>query len=102
MTSLQIILAIGALAIVTQASRQLPLFVRVSPVWEYRLQSIKASLAFTLMSLLCFYSVRGTHDSWPQDWKLQIIGVGVTVLVHVYFKNIYLSVALGTLVYLLF
>ena len=101
MTSQQMFIAILMLALLTQVTRQLPLFLEVSERWEVQLQKVRASLAFSLMSLLAFYSLRGTAPSWPSDAWLRCGAIVVTLGVHGVFKNLYLSIGAGTAAFIL-
>ena len=85
----------------TFATRSLPILLfpesKEQPkLVEYLSQTIPAAM----MGLLVVYCLKGVElFSWPHGLP-EAIGVGTTVLLHLWKKNVLLSILVGTVVYM--
>ncbi len=101
MTALQQVIAIAIIAAATMLTRLLPFIIypegRPVPGRVHYLGKMLPAAAFGLLVVYCLRNIRltaGTHGI-PEA-----VGIGVTALLHVWKKNMLLSIAGGTILYM--
>lgn len=98
----QVILTIVIASLITYGTRLLPFMVfawrKELPLWVSYLGQVLPPAAIALLVVYCFKDV--ALFITPYGFK-ELIGVGVTIVVHLLKRNYIVSIALGTLVYII-
>ena len=101
MTTAQMILTVGAVVLGTMATRFLPflLFPASKPTPRY-VQYLGRVLPYAEMGLLLIYSLKEVRvTAWPYGIP-ELIGLAVTAALQLWRKNMLLSIAAGTVLYM--
>ncbi len=102
MTVWQEIIIIAIVALATMATRFLPFFVFKSdkPTPKF-LVYIGKALPPAVFGMLVVYCLKGLSFSAPSYGLAEIIGVACVLLLHLAFRKMLLSIAGGTVVYII-
>ena len=102
MTPGQRIITIALVALGTMLTRFLPFlaFPADKPTPKY-IRYLGKALAPAVFSLLVVYCLKNVSFSEGGRWIPELIGVGVTAALHLWRRQMLLSIAGGTLVYML-
>ena len=101
MTTAQMILTVGAVVLGTMATRFLPflLFPASKPTPRY-VQYLGRVLPYAVMGLLLIYCHKEVRvTAWPYGIP-ELIGLAVTAALQLWRKNMLLSIAAGTVLYM--
>ena len=101
MTTAQMILTVGAVVLGTMATRFLPflLFPASKPTPRY-VQYLGRVLPYAVMGLLLIYCLKEVRiTAWPYGFP-ELIGLAVTAALQLWRKNMLLSIAAGTVLYM--
>ena len=101
MTTAQMILTVGAVVLGTMATRFLPflLFPASKPTPRY-VQYLGRVLPYAVMGLLLIYCLKEVRvTAWPYGIP-ELIGLAVTAALQLWRKNMLLSNAAGTVLYM--
>ena len=101
MTTAQMILTVGAVVLGTMATRFLPflLFPASKPTPRY-VQYLGRVLPYAVMGLLLIYCLKEVRiTAWPYGIP-ELIGLAVTAALPLWRKNMLLSIAAGTVLYM--
>lgn len=101
MTTAQMILTVGAVVLGTMATRFLPflLFPASKPTPRY-VQYLGRVLPYAVMGLLLIYCLKEVRvTAWPYGIP-ELIGLAVTAALQLSRKNMLLSIAAGTVLYM--
>ena len=101
MTTAQMILTVGAVVLGTMATRFLPflLFPASKPTQRY-VQYLGRVLPYAVMGLLLIYCLKEVRvTAWPYGIP-ELIGLAVTAALQLWRKNMLLSIAAGTVLYM--
>ena len=101
MTTAQMILTVGAVVLGTMATRFLPflLFPASKPTPRY-VQYLGRVLPYAVMGLLLIYCLKEVRvTAWPYGIP-ELIGLAVTAALQLWWKNMLLSIAAGTVLYM--
>ena len=101
MTTAQMILTVGAVVLGPMATRFLPflLFPASKPTPRY-VQYLGRVLPYALMGLLLIYCLKEVRvTAWPYGIP-ELIGLAVTAALQLWRKNMLLSIAAGTVLYM--
>ena len=101
MTTAQMILTVGAVVLGTMATRFLPflLFPASKPTPRY-VQYLGRVLPYAVMGLLLIYCLKEVRvTAWPYGIP-ELIGLAVTAALQLWGKNMLLSIAAGTVLYM--
>ena len=101
MTTAQMILTVGAVVLGTMATRFLPflLFPASKPTPRY-VQYLGRVLPYAVMGLLLIYCLKEVRvTAWPYGIP-ELIGRAVTAALQLWRKNMLLSIAAGTVLYM--
>ena len=101
MTTAQRILTVGAVVLGTMATRFLPflLFPASKPTPRY-VQYLGRVLPYAVMGLLLIYCLKEVRvTAWPYGIP-ELIGLAVTAALQLWRKNMLLSIAAGTVLYM--
>lgn len=94
------LLLIAVIALVTVCIRALPFLVfknKSNPIIEY----LGDVLPYAIMAMLVVYCLKGVDFLAGYHGICEIIGVGSVILLHLYKRNILLSIFGGTIIYML-
>ncbi len=101
MTTAQMIITVGAVVLGTMTTRFLPflLFPANKPTPKY-IQYLGRVLPYAVMGLLLIYCLKEVRvAAWPYGIP-ELIGVAVTAALQFWRKNLLLSIAAGTILYM--
>ena len=101
MTTAQMIITVGAVVLGTMTTRFLPflLFPANNPTPKY-IQYLGRVLPYAVMGLLLIYCLKEVRvTAWPYGIP-ELIGVAVTAALQFWRKNLLLSIAAGTILYM--
>ena len=101
MTTAQMILTVGAVVLGTMATRFRPflLFPASKPTPRY-VQYLGRVLPYAVMGLLLIYCLKEVRiTAWPYGIP-ELIGLAVTAALQLWRKNMLLSIAAGTVLYM--
>ena len=62
---------------------------------------VELIIVIAIMAVLVVYCLKSVPDEWYPGGLLQVLAVAVTALVHKWRHNTFLSIILGTAVYML-
>ena len=102
MSTSRALLIVGICALCTFATRVLPFLLfrnkkGVPPIVQY----LGKSLPYIVMPILVVYCMRGISFASLSSWLPSLLAVGVTAGVHVWKRNNLISIAAGTIAYML-
>ena len=101
MTTAQTLITLGLIAAATALTRFLPFWVfpegRQPPAWVARLGRVLPAAVIGMLVVYCLKDISLLH--WPYGIP-EAIAIGVTALLHWWKRNMLLSIAAGTLVYM--
>jgi branched-subunit amino acid transport protein AzlD len=102
MTDLQLIIMILMAALGTIVTRFLPfaVFNSSKPTPKY-LEYLGKYLPPAVFGMLVVYCLKGVSFSSPEGFLPELIAVSVTVILHLSFKKMLVSIAGGTAVYMI-
>lgn len=102
MTLTQQIITIGLCALATMTTRFLPFLIfrenRTTPSYVTYLGKALPSAIFAMLVVYCLKNVSFTSGTYGLP---ELIAIGVTVAVHLKWRNMLGSIAAGTIVYML-
>ena len=102
MNTTQFLLAVLVSFICTFFLRALPFLAfsgeREMPAW---MEKLSHALPPAIMAVLAIYCLKSVPDEWYPVGVCQLLGVAATALVHKWKHNTFLSIALGTVVYMI-
>lgn len=93
---------IGMCAVGTMICRFLPfiIFSRNSKLPNF-IVYLGSVLPLSVFGMLLVYCLKDVDPSAPGHGAAEVIAITVTVLVHMYKRNMMLSIALGTIIYMI-
>ena len=101
MNTVQFFLAVLVSFICTFFLRALPFLAfsgeREMPAW---MEKLSHALPPAIMAVLVVYCLKSVPDEWYPGGLCQLLGVAATALVHKWKHNTFLSIILGTAVYM--
>lgn len=102
MTLTQQIITVAAVVLGTMLTRFLPFwfFPGNKPVPDY-LRYLSSVLPYAVIGLLVVYCLKDVTPTASPFGLPELLGIAVTVLLHLWRKNMLLSIAGGTIVYML-
>ena len=99
-SSLYLIIAIAVIAVVTLLTRAVPFLIfgnkELPPIVKY----MGNVLPPAIMIILVCYCLKGIKFASLNGWVPELIACVVVAIVHTIRKNLYLSIIVGTLVYM--
>ena len=102
MNTVQFFLAVLVSFICTFFLRALPFLAfsgeREMPAW---MEKLSHALPPAIMAVLVIYCLKSVPDEWSPGGLCQLLGVAATALVHKWKHNTFLSIILGTAVYMI-
>ena len=101
MTTVQIGVTVDLVALTTAAIRFAPflLFPNGKKVPDF-VQWLGKQLPRAVMAMLVIYCLKDVSFSQAADWIPALVGVAVTAAVHVWKKQMILSISAGTIIYM--
>ena len=101
MTTVQIGVTVALVALTTAAIRFAPflLFPNGKKVPDF-VQWLGKQLPRAVMAMLVIYCLKDVSYSQAADWIPALVGVAVTAAVHVWKKQMILSISAGTIIYM--
>jgi branched-subunit amino acid transport protein AzlD len=101
MTTVQIGVTVALVALTTAAIRFAPflLFPNGKKVPDF-VQWLGKQLPRAVMAMLVIYCLKDVSFSQTADWIPALVGVAVTAAVHVWKKQMILSISAGTIIYM--
>jgi branched-subunit amino acid transport protein AzlD len=101
MTTVQIGVTVALVALTTAAIRFAPflLFPNGKKVPDF-VQWLGKQLPRAVMAMLVIYCLKDVSFSQAADWIPALVGVAVTAAVHVWKKQMILSISAGTIIYM--
>ena len=102
MTTSQMLLTVGAVVLGTMTTRFLPflIFPASRPTPKY-IQYLGKVLPYAVIGLLVVYCFKGVSVTEPPFGLPELIGAAVVAGLHLWKRNMLLSIGVGTVVYML-
>ena len=101
MTSSYMLGAIIVMTLVTMATRFAPFLIFTSEETPPVITYLGKVLPFALMGMLVVFCYKGTNFQSINNWLPGLIAGVIVVAIHLYKRNTLLSIAVGTICYML-
>ena len=101
MNDVQAILLIGVVSLVTMALRFLPFLIFREKKTPEKITYLGKVLPYAIMAMLVVYCLKGISFVQAPFGFPELLGVGCVVLLHLWKRNTLISIAGGTMCYML-